>query len=44
MSWTTASTELNDNQTQIRDPDINGFTVRGGQTFINWSQLGIRTI
>ena len=44
MSWTTTGTELNDNHTQIRDSDINGLTVRGGQTFINWSQLGIRTI
>ena len=30
MSWTTANTKLNDNQTPIRDPDINGHTVRGG--------------
>ena len=37
-----ASIELNDNQTQIRDSDINGFIVRRGQTF--WLQLGIRTI
>ena len=44
MSWTTASTELNDNQAQISGSDINGFTIRGGQTFINWSQLGTRTI
>ena len=35
MSWTTASTELNDNQTQIRCFDINGLSVRGSHTYIN---------
>ena len=35
MSWTTISTELNDNQTQIRGSDINGLLVRGGLTCIN---------
>ena len=44
MSWTTASTELNDNQTQIRDSDINRLTVWEGLTCINWSQLDTRTI
>ena len=39
-----ASIELNDNQTQIRDSDINGVTVRGGPTSINWSQLDTITI
>ena len=38
------STGLNDNQTQIRDFDINGFIVQGGFTFINWSQLDTSTI
>ena len=31
MGWTTASIELNDNQTQI------GLSSRGGHTYINWS-------
>ena len=44
MNWTTANTKLNDNQTQIRGSDIIGLSVRGGQTFINWSQLDTRTI
>ena len=44
MSRTTASIELNDNQTQIRDFDINGFAVWGGPTSINWSQLGTSAI
>ena len=44
MSWTTTSTELNDNQTQIRGYNINGLSVRGGQTCINWSQLDTKTI
>ena len=35
MSWTTASTELNDNQTKIRDSNINGPSVREGHTCIN---------
>ena len=44
MSWTTANIKLNDNQTQIRDFDINGFIVWRGPTSINWSQLGTSTI
>ena len=35
MSWTTTSTELNDNQTQIGSFDINGLSVRGGHSYIN---------
>ena len=35
MSWTMANTELNDNQTQIRDFDISGTSIRGGRTCIN---------
>ena len=35
MSWITASTELNSNQTQIRGSDVSGPSVRGGQTCIN---------
>ena len=44
MSWTTASTELNDNQAQIKGFDINGLSVRGGHTYINWSQLDTKII
>ena len=44
MSWTTTSTELNDNQTQIRDFEINGLSVWEGHTYINWSQLDTKTI
>ena len=43
MSWATAITKLNDNQTQIRGSDINGLLVRGGHTCINWSQLDTTT-
>ena len=39
-----ASTELNDNQTQIRGSDINGLSVWGGHTCIYWSQLDTETI
>ena len=35
MSWITASIELDDNQTQIRDSDVNELTVRGGFISIN---------
>ena len=37
MSWTTANTELKDNQTQIqiKSFDINGLSVRRGYTCIN---------
>ena len=44
MNWTTASTELNDNQTQIRGSNINGLSVQGGHTYINWLQLDTKTI
>ena len=44
MSWTTASTEFNDNQIQIRDSDIDGLTIRGDLPFVNWSQLDTSTI
>ena len=44
MSWTTASTELNDNQTWTRGFDVNGPSIRGYQTCINWSQLGTKII
>ena len=29
-SWTTANTELNDKQTQIKDFDINRLSIQGG--------------
>ena len=44
MGWTTASIELNDNQTQIRDSDVNGLLVRGGHLCIDWSQFDTKTI
>ena len=44
MSWITASIGLNENQTQIRGFDINGLSVQGGHTCINWSQLDMKTI
>ena len=34
-----ARTELNKNQTQIRDSNVGGPSVRRGQTSINWAQL-----
>lgn len=35
MSWTMASIELNDNQTQMKGSEINGLLVRGGHTCID---------
>ena len=37
MSGTTASIELNDNQTWIRDSSISGLSVQGGRACINWT-------
>ena len=34
MSWTTASIELDNNQTQIKDSGVNGLSVRGGYTYV----------
>ena len=31
MNWTTASMDLNDDQTRTRSTDLNQFTVRGGK-------------
>ena len=44
MSCTTTSVELNVNQVQIRDTDVNGLSVRGGNDYICWSQLDIKTV
>ena len=44
MSWTTANTKLNDNQTRTIGSDVNGLSVRGGQACINYSQLGTKII
>ena len=35
MSWTTTNIELDDNQTQIRDADVNELIVRGGIFYIH---------
>ena len=44
MGWTTVSTELNNNQTQIRGSDVKGLSVRGGHPSIDWSQLDTKII
>ena len=49
MDWTTASMDLNDNQTRIRSIDLNQFTVRGGKflyksTRLNTSIILIATV
>ena len=35
MGWTTVSTELNNNQTQIRGSDVRGLSVQGGYLSID---------
>ena len=49
MDWTTASMDLNDNQTRTRSIDLNQFTVRGGKflyksTRLNTSIILIATV
>ena len=44
MGWITTSAESNDNQTQIKSSNINGLSVWGGPTGINWSQLDTKTV
>ena len=44
MSWTTANIELDDNQTQIRDVNVNELVVRGGHFDIKRLQLGTNII
>ena len=44
MSWTTTTVELNDNQTQIRDANVNELAIRGGFFYTNKSQFGTSTI
>ena len=44
MSWTTTSTEFNDNQTQIKDINVNELVVQGGHFDIKRSQFGTSII
>ena len=39
-----ATIELDDNQTQIRDVNVNELVVWGGYFYIKWSQLGTSII
>ena len=39
-----ASTELNNNQTQIRGFDVRGLSVRGGYPCIDWSQWDAKIV
>ena len=39
-----ASISLEDDQARTKKIKLNDFTVRGGHTYINWSQLNTRTI
>ena len=44
MNWTTTTIELDDNQTQIRDINVNELAVRWGPFDIKRSQLGTSII
>ena len=44
MNVTTASMDLKGDQARTKEIKLNNFTVRGGHTYINWSQLSTRTI
>ena len=44
MNLTTASMGLEDDQAGTKKVKLNDFTVRGGQTYINWLQFNTRTI
>ena len=39
-----ANIELDDNQTQIRDANVQELTIRGGLFYIDQKQLGTSTI
>ena len=43
MNLTTTSVGLEDDQARIKKLKLNHFTVRGGPTYINWTQLNTRT-
>ena len=44
MNLTTASMDLEDDQARTKTVKLNDFTIQGGQIYINWLQLNIRTI
>ena len=44
MNWITTTIEWNNNQTQIRDINVNEILVRGGHFDIKQSQLGTSII
>ena len=39
MNCVTTNVELKDNQAQIRDIGVNGFLVRGGQSYTGYSWI-----
>ena len=44
MNLTTTSMDSEDDQARTKKVKLNNFTVRGGQTYINWLPLNTRTI
>ena len=44
MNWTTTTIWWNNNQTQIKDINVNELVVQGGHFDIKWSQLGTSII
>ena len=44
MNWTTASMDLNDDQTRTRSTDLNQFIVRGGKSLYKSTRLSTSII
>ena len=44
MNWTTASMDLNDDQTRTRSTDLNQFTVQGDKSLYKSTKLNISII
>ena len=44
MKWTTASMDLNEDQTRTRNTDLNQFTVRGGKSLYKSTRLNTSII
>ena len=44
MKWTTASMDLNEDQTRTRNIDLNQFTIRGGKSLYKSTRLNTSII
>ena len=44
MNWTTASMDLNDDQTRTKSTDLNQFTIQGGKSLYKSTRLSTSII